>query len=60
MKQVKLFGEEEPAVLPRLELAKTQILAKQVETIIKPLCNRIEVAGSVRRRKPMLATLILL
>ena len=53
MKQVKLFGEEEPAVLPRLELAKAQILAKQVETIIKPLCNRLEVAGSVRRQKPM-------
>lgn len=53
MKQVKLFGEQEPALLPKLELAKAQILTKQVETIIKPLCNRLEVAGSVRRRKPM-------
>ena len=52
MKQVKLFGEEEPDVSPRLELAKAQILAKQVETTIKPLCNRLEVVGSIRRQKP--------
>jgi DNA polymerase (family 10) len=53
MKQVKLFGEEEPNVSSRLELAKAQILAKQVETTIKPLCNRFEVVGSIRRRKPI-------
>ncbi|MGD0449998.1 MAG: hypothetical protein ABSA79_02940 [Candidatus Bathyarchaeia archaeon] len=51
MKQVKLFGEEEPNVSPRLELANAQILAKQVETTIKPLCNRLEVVGSIRRQK---------
>ena len=53
MKQVKLFGEEEPVVLPRLELAKAQILTKQVETIVRPLCDKIEVVGSVRREKPV-------
>jgi len=53
MKQVKLFGGEEPDVLPRLELGRAQILVKQVETMIKPLCNKPEVGGSVRRMKPM-------
>ena len=52
MKQVKLFGEEEPDVLPRLELAKAQILARQVEDVVKPLCDKLEVAGSIRRQKP--------
>ena len=53
MKQAKLFGGEEPDVLPRLELAKAQILAKQVESIVKPLCDKIEIVGSVRREKPV-------
>jgi DNA polymerase (family X) len=52
LKQVKLFGEEEPVVLTRLEIAKAQILAKQVETIIKPLCDKLELVGSIRRQKP--------
>ncbi len=53
MKQVKLFGDEEPAVLPRLELANAQIIAKQVETIIKPLCDELEIVGSIRRKRPI-------
>ena len=53
MKQAKLFGEEEPNVLTKLELAKAQILAKQVESIVKPLCDKLEVVGSIRRQKPM-------
>lgn len=54
MKQVKLFGgEEEPDVLPRLELAKAQIFAKQVESMIKPLCNKLEAVGSIRRQRSM-------
>jgi hypothetical protein len=53
MKQAKLFGEEEPMVLTKLELAKAQILAKQVESIVKPLCDKLEVVGSIRRQKPM-------
>ena len=52
MKQVKLFGGEEPVVLPRLELAKAQVLAKQVETAIKPFCDKLEIVGSIRREKP--------
>jgi len=52
LKQVKLFGEEEPDVLPRLELAKAQILARQVEGVVKPLCDKLEGVGSIRRQKP--------
>ena len=37
MKQAKLFGEEEPIVLTKLELPKAQLLAMQVESIIKTL-----------------------
>jgi len=53
MKQVKLFGGEEPVVLTKLELAKAQMLAKQVESIVKPLCDKLAVVGSIRRQKPM-------
>jgi DNA polymerase (family X) len=53
MKQAKLFGEEEPVVYPKLELEKALILSKQVESIIKPLCVKLEIVGSIRRQKPM-------
>ena len=52
MKQAKLFGEAEPNVLTELELAKAKLLAKQVEEIVKPLCDKLEVVGSIRRQKP--------
>lgn len=52
MKQAKLFGEAEPNVLAELELAKAQLLAKQVEDIVKPLSDKLEVVGSIRRQKP--------
>jgi DNA polymerase (family X) len=52
MKQVKLFGEEEPLVFPKLELAKAQLLAKQVEESIKPFCDKLEIVGSIRRQRP--------
>lgn len=53
MKQAKLFGGEEPTVLTKLELAKAQILAKQVESVVKPLCDKLEVVGSIRRLRSM-------
>jgi DNA polymerase/3'-5' exonuclease PolX len=52
MKQAKLFGEEEPMVLTKFELVNAQILAKQVESIVKPLCGKLEVVGSIRRQQP--------
>jgi DNA polymerase/3'-5' exonuclease PolX len=52
MKQAKLFGQdEEPKVLTSLELAKAQTIASQVKNIIKPLCDKLEVVGSIRRQK---------
>jgi DNA polymerase/3'-5' exonuclease PolX len=53
MKQVKLFGDEEPIVLKRLELAKAKALAKHVESIVKPLFGKFAVVGSIRRQKPI-------
>ena len=53
MKQVKLFGGEEPTVLLKLELTKAQDIAGQVEVIVKPLCDKLAVVGSIRRQKPM-------
>jgi DNA polymerase (family X) len=53
MKQAKLFGEPEPTVLAKLELAQAQIFTKQVENTIKHLCDRLDVVGSIRRQKPV-------
>jgi DNA polymerase/3'-5' exonuclease PolX len=52
MKQIKLFGGEEPVILNSLELAKAQTLSSQVEHIVKPLCHMLAVVGSIRRQKP--------
>jgi len=55
MKQVKLFGsEEEPKVLTSLEYAKARAVALQVEKTIKPLCDGLEIVGSIRRKKPLI------
>jgi DNA polymerase (family X) len=53
MKQSKLFGcDEEPAVLISLEYVKAEAVALQVEDVVKPLCDRLKIVGSIRRRKP--------
>ena len=53
MKQVKLFGsDEDPVVISSLEYAKAKAVALQVEELIKPLCDRLKVVGSIRRNKP--------
>ena len=55
MKQTKLFGSpDEPLVFESLELKKAETVSMQVEELIKPLCERLLVVGSVRRRKPMI------
>jgi DNA polymerase/3'-5' exonuclease PolX len=55
MKQAKLFGdtETEPKVLSSLELAKAKDLAYQICDQMKALCIRLELVGSIRRRKAM-------
>jgi DNA polymerase/3'-5' exonuclease PolX len=53
MKQAKLFGsEDEPKVLDSIEYEKAEAIAKQVEALIKPLCDKIKIVGSIRRKKP--------
>lgn len=44
MKQVRLFGEEEPTILSKLELEKAEILAKELTDNIQNLCQKLEVA----------------
>jgi DNA polymerase/3'-5' exonuclease PolX len=53
MKQAKLFGlDKDPAVLASLEHAKAEAVALQVEEAIKPLCSKVKIVGSIRRKKP--------
>src|SRR5208283_1172910 len=53
MKQVKLFGlDEDPVILTSLECVKAEAVALQVEEAIKPLCNKLKIVGSIRRKKP--------
>ena len=53
MKQAKLFGlDEDPAILTSLEYAKAEAVALQVEETIKPLCDKLKIVGSIRRKKP--------
>ena len=53
MKQAKLFGsEDEPKVLVSLEYKKAEAIALQVETTVKPLCLKLKIVGSIRRKKP--------
>ena len=53
MKQTKLFSsDEEPVVLTSLEYAKAQAVALQVKEAVKSLCDRLEIVGSIRRKKP--------
>jgi DNA polymerase (family 10) len=53
MKQAKLFGlEQEPVVLTFLDHEKAHAVAIQVKETIKPLCDKLEIVGSIRRHKP--------
>jgi len=52
MKQAKLFGSDpDPVVFCSLERAKAESVAHQVEETIKPLCDRLKIVGSIRRKK---------
>ena len=50
-KQSTLFPQNESPVLAELDLQETQSLADQVKAAVEALCDRIEVAGSIRRQK---------
>lgn len=55
MKQARLSSsDEDPPVLAPLELAKAEKVASHIEVSIKPLCDKIKVVGSIRRKKPFI------
>jgi len=50
-KQSTLFPESEVTVIPELDLKEAERIAAHVKEAVGPLCDRIEVAGSIRRQK---------
>jgi DNA polymerase (family 10) len=50
-KQSTLFPHEEPQIIAELDLAEAQRLAEQIKATVEALCDRIEVACSIRRQK---------
>jgi hypothetical protein len=40
---------------PRIPLSQAQKLADQVVNVLKPVCDRIEIAGSIRRKAAAVA-----
>lgn len=43
-----------------MELAKAREIAEEMKDLLKPACNRIEIAGSIRRWKPEVGDIELL
>jgi len=43
-----------------MELEKAKAIAEQIRVLLRPACNRIEIAGSIRRRKPEVGDIELL
>jgi DNA polymerase (family 10) len=57
MKQAKLFGDDykaEPKVLTKLDLANAEALALKIQGAIIPLCDKIQIVGSIRRKKALI------
>ena len=51
-KQSTLFQETEPTVLAELDLEEAGKLAEAIKTAVETHCDKIEIAGSIRRQKP--------
>jgi DNA polymerase/3'-5' exonuclease PolX len=51
-KQSTLFPQNEPTVLAELDLLVAARLAHEIEAAVEGYCDKIEVAGSIRRQKP--------
>src|SRR4030067_3219163 len=51
-KQRTLFQEPEPNVLAELGLEEAAKLAEAIKEAVEAHCDKIEIAGSIRRRKP--------
>jgi DNA polymerase/3'-5' exonuclease PolX len=50
-KQSTLFPESELPVIPELDLKEAEKIAAQVKVAVETVCERLEVAGSIRRQK---------
>ncbi len=50
-KQSTLFPEDEVPLLAELDLKEAERIADQIKTAVYAYCERIEVAGSIRRQK---------
>jgi DNA polymerase (family 10) len=51
-KQVTLFPQDAVKIIAELDLKEAERIAAQIKTTVEPLCEVIEVAGSIRRQKP--------
>jgi DNA polymerase/3'-5' exonuclease PolX len=51
-KQSTLFQETEPTVLAELDFAEAEKLAQAIKAAVEAHCDKIEIAGSIRRQKP--------
>jgi DNA polymerase/3'-5' exonuclease PolX len=52
VKQSTLFPQDQIKILPELDLAEAADLANWVKSAVETYCDRIEVAGSIRRQRP--------
>ena len=50
-KQSTLFPENEITVISELDLKEAETIAAQVKAVVEPICDKIEVAGSIRRQR---------
>ena len=55
-KQSTLFPENEVTVIAELDLKEAENLADQLKAAVEAQCDKIEVAGSIRRQKPRYTT----
>ena len=52
-KQATPFSEKETSVLKELDLSEAENIAIQLKTAVCSHCDMLEIAGSIRRRKPV-------
>ena len=52
-KQSTLFPENEEPMLAELDLGDAEKIANQIKTIVCAHCVKIDIAGSIRRQKPV-------
>ncbi len=51
-KQSALFPQNEPEILTELDLNRGEELASKIKTAVQTYCEKIEIAGSIRRQRP--------